>query len=76
MCVWYLQDAIDSGWLLQGPRSCVHGKVDALRVMATAAEVAAAVAALHADDVIHGDLAAVNVLLSRCGHCEIRVFKT
>lgn len=56
-----LQDAIDRGWLREG-RTADHGP-DYPAVLATAAEVAAGVAYLHANDVVHGDLSAVNVLL-------------
>jgi tRNA A-37 threonylcarbamoyl transferase component Bud32 len=59
-----LQDAIDCGWLRES-RSCVSGEVDMLAVMATTAEVAAAMLLLHRAGIVHGDLSAANVLLSR-----------
>jgi tRNA A-37 threonylcarbamoyl transferase component Bud32 len=59
-----LQDAINCGWLRES-RSCVSGEVDMLAVMATTAEVAAAMLLLHRAGIVHGDLSAANVLLSR-----------
>ncbi|GIM13263.1 hypothetical protein Vretimale_16361 [Volvox reticuliferus] len=56
-----LQDAIDRGWLCEG-RTADHGP-DYPAVLATAQDIAAAVAHLHSHDVVHGDLSAVNVLL-------------
>ncbi|GFR49160.1 hypothetical protein Agub_g11180 [Astrephomene gubernaculifera] len=56
-----LQDAIDRGWLREG-RAADNGP-DYCAVLATAGEVAGALAYLHAHDVVHGDLSAVNVLL-------------
>ncbi|GIL61223.1 hypothetical protein Vafri_15628 [Volvox africanus] len=56
-----LQDAIDRGWLREG-RTTDHGP-DYPAVLATAQDIAAAVAHLHSHDVVHGDLSAVNILL-------------
>lgn len=55
-----LQDAIDRGWLRHGP----SGPVSLAKVVVTAAEVAAGMAALHKADIVHGDLSPYNVLLS------------
>ncbi|GLC34060.1 hypothetical protein PLESTB_000832900 [Pleodorina starrii] len=61
-----LQDAIDRGWLRvsaalenSGPR------MDA--VLATALELASALAFLHSKDIVHGDLSAWNVMLCTSG---------
>jgi serine/threonine protein kinase len=55
-----LQDAVDRGWLREGPA----GPVSALKLLATAAEIAAGMLQLHSRGIIHGDLSAFNVLLS------------
>lgn len=56
-----LQDAVDCGWL----RDSVAGPVSLLKVIATANEVASGILTLHKAGVVHGDLSAFNVLLSR-----------
>jgi serine/threonine protein kinase len=53
-----LQDAIDRGWL-RTERDCLHSKPHMLSVVATALEVASAMAYLHAHDILHGDLTGV-----------------
>ncbi len=61
-----LQDALDLGWLLtQRSRALAQPHLPA--VLHTAAEIAAGLAALHAADVVHGDLSAFNVMLSSHG---------
>jgi serine/threonine protein kinase len=55
-----LQDAVDRGWLRDGPA----GPVSALKLLATAAEIAPGMLQLHSRGIIHGDLSAFNVLLS------------
>jgi tRNA A-37 threonylcarbamoyl transferase component Bud32 len=59
-----LQDAVERGWLRES-RSCVSGPVNLLAVLATAAEIASGMALLHSNGIIHGDLSAFNVMLSR-----------
>jgi serine/threonine protein kinase/GAF domain-containing protein len=58
-----LQEAIDAGWLRTGrdPRSA---SVHLPALLATAREVAAGMAHLHREGVVHGDLSAYNVLLA------------
>eukprot|EP00878_Enallax_costatus_P045345 GHUV01054529.1.p1 GENE.GHUV01054529.1~~GHUV01054529.1.p1 ORF type:complete len:141 (-),score=34.80 GHUV01054529.1:42-464(-) len=56
-----LQDAVDCGWL----RESVDGPASLLKVIATATEVASGILALHRAGVVHGDLSAFNVLLTR-----------
>jgi serine/threonine protein kinase len=60
-----LMDAVERGWFRE-QRSCVSGPVSLLAVLATAAEVAAGMACLHSAAIVHGDLSAWNVMLSRC----------
>jgi serine/threonine-protein kinase RIO1 len=55
-----LQDAIDRGWLRDGP----GGDVSLIKVVVTAAEIAAGMFTLHKADVTHGDLSPYNVLLN------------
>lgn len=61
-----LQDAIDQGWFLLD-RCVAAGHPDLGALLATALEVAEALAALHAHGVVHGDLTPSNVLLSSKG---------
>lgn len=55
-----LQDAVDRGFLLEGPA----GPVSTLKLLATAAEIAAGMLHLHSQGIVHGDLSGFNVLLS------------
>lgn len=55
-----LQDAVDRGWLREGPA----GPVSTLKLLATAAEIAAGMLHLHSQGIVHGDLSGFNVLLS------------
>lgn len=57
------QDAIDQGWFLTS-RCHSSGLTNMEAVLATAQEVALALAALHERGVVHGDLTGYNVLLS------------
>jgi tRNA A-37 threonylcarbamoyl transferase component Bud32 len=43
----------------------VNGPVNLLAVLATAAEIASGMVLLHSNGIIHGDLSAFNVMLSR-----------
>lgn len=56
-----LQDAVDCGWLRESPT----GRASLLKVIATATEIASGIMALHAAGILHGDLSAFNVLLTR-----------
>ncbi|KAF5839107.1 hypothetical protein DUNSADRAFT_1505 [Dunaliella salina] len=59
-----LQDAIDRGWLRDGPCS-VHTPVDIVKVVHVALDIASALEYLHSVGVVHADLSAGNVLLTR-----------
>ncbi|KAG2434249.1 hypothetical protein HXX76_007974 [Chlamydomonas incerta] len=61
-----LQDAIERGWL-RTERSAVSGRPNMAAVLATAREVAAALAYLHSQNVVHGDLSGWNVMLCSAG---------
>jgi serine/threonine protein kinase len=60
------QDAIDTGALLTEPHR-LQGRPYLPAILATAAEVAAGMAALHRQDMVHGDLSGFNVMLSSSG---------
>ncbi|KAK9827953.1 hypothetical protein WJX81_000153 [Elliptochloris bilobata] len=62
---WAAREAIDKGWF-RTQRSQLEGAVSMAAVLATAAEVAAGMAFLHARAVVHGDLTGGNVLLAAC----------
>jgi tRNA A-37 threonylcarbamoyl transferase component Bud32 len=62
MC--FLQDAVDRGWL-RHKRSCKDGPLNLAAVLATVCEIASGLAALHGQGVVHGDLSAFNIMLSR-----------
>ncbi|GIL56613.1 hypothetical protein Vafri_11948 [Volvox africanus] len=61
-----LQEAIDRGWL-RTERSALSGGPNLAAVLATAREVASALAYLHAANVVHGDLSGWNVMLCSAG---------
>ncbi|GLC36181.1 hypothetical protein PLESTF_001471200 [Pleodorina starrii] len=61
-----LQEAIDRGWL-RTERSALQGGPNLAAVLATAREVASALAYLHAANVVHGDLSGWNVMLCSSG---------
>lgn len=61
-----LQEAMDRGWL-RTERSAVSGGPNLAAVLATAREVASALAYLHSANVVHGDLSAWNVMLCSSG---------
>lgn len=61
-----LQEAIDRGWL-RTERSALAGGPNMLAVVATAMEVACALAYLHSNNVVHGDLSSWNVMLCSSG---------
>ncbi|GIL44144.1 hypothetical protein Vafri_1673 [Volvox africanus] len=58
-----LQDAVDTGRLRTEP-SRLRGKPHMLHILLTAQEIASAMACVHGRGYIHGDLSAVNVLLT------------
>ncbi|KAG2432963.1 hypothetical protein HXX76_008691 [Chlamydomonas incerta] len=61
-----LQDAVDRGWLRVSPALESSGpRMDA--VLATAVELASALAFLHSKDIVHGDMSAWNVMLCTSG---------
>ncbi|KAF5833145.1 hypothetical protein DUNSADRAFT_10634, partial [Dunaliella salina] len=59
-----LLDAIDRGWLRDGPCS-KDTPVDIIKVMHVALDIASALEYLHSVGVVHADLSAGNVLLTR-----------
>ena len=61
-CLW-VQDAVERGWLRESRSR--HGHINTLAVLATAAEIASGMAVLHQAGIIHGDLSAFNIMLSR-----------
>jgi hypothetical protein len=61
-----LQDALDMGWLLT-ERCRARAQPHLPAVVHTAAEITAGLAALHAADMVHGDLSSYNVMLSSQG---------
>ncbi|KAG2487849.1 hypothetical protein HYH03_013566 [Edaphochlamys debaryana] len=61
-----LQEAIDRGWL-RTERSALNGGPNMPAVLATAREVASALAYLHSASVVHGDLSGWNVMLCSSG---------
>lgn len=56
-----LQDAVDCGWLRESPA----GPASLVKVLVTATEIASGILGLHRAGVVHGDLSAYNVLLTR-----------
>ncbi|GLI70098.1 hypothetical protein VaNZ11_014877 [Volvox africanus] len=58
-----LQDAIDTGRLRTEP-SRLRGKPHMLHILLTAQEIASAMACVHSRGYMHGDLSAVNILLT------------
>ncbi|GIL95747.1 hypothetical protein Vretimale_1598 [Volvox reticuliferus] len=62
-CCGTLQDAIDTGRLRTEP-SRMHGKPHMLHILLTAQEIASAITCVHSRGYMHGDLSAVNVLLT------------
>ena len=58
-----MQDATDRGWFRTEP-SLAKGKPDMSIILPTALEMAQALAYLHSQGVLHGDLSPGNVLLS------------
>lgn len=61
-----LQEALDAG-LLRTSRDPREGVPHLPAILATAREIASAMAYVHAEGVVHGDLSAWNVLLARSG---------
>ncbi|PNW77428.1 hypothetical protein CHLRE_10g436100v5 [Chlamydomonas reinhardtii] len=61
-----LQDAVDRGWLRVSSALESSGpRMDA--VLATAVELASALAFLHSKDIVHGDMSAWNIMLCTSG---------
>lgn len=62
-----LQEAVDAGWL-RTSRDPLNSAPHLPAILATAREIAAGMAYLHSEGVVHADLSAWNVLLSSAGH--------
>ncbi|KAK9837249.1 hypothetical protein WJX81_001439 [Elliptochloris bilobata] len=58
-----LIDAIERGWFT-AECSLIRGEIDYGRALALAAQIASAMAFLHANSIVHGDLTGGNVLLA------------
>ncbi|KAK9816932.1 hypothetical protein WJX72_007171 [[Myrmecia] bisecta] len=61
-----LATAIDAGWF-RTERSLMTGRPDMAAILTTAAEIASALAYLHSQNILHGDLTASNILLNAAG---------
>lgn len=59
------QTAIDKGWF-RAARTTADARPQLSTILAVAADIAGALAYLHAAGVVHGDLAGGNVLLQAC----------
>ncbi|KAK9811611.1 hypothetical protein WJX72_006916 [[Myrmecia] bisecta] len=68
-----LQSIIDKG-VFRSQRSVIAGGVNLVWVMLTAAEIASAMAYLHSQDILHGDLNGSNVLLVANAGADSRPF--
>lgn len=71
-----LQDAVDRGWFHADQNGHIDSrtKPNMRAIRATAHEIAAALAYLHSQDLLHGDLTGGNILLASSGDADERGF--